>query len=252
MVPFFDNRADIIWKVLARDRFVNIGILPNDNSIKLNRAAKLGISVCSRITRLMNNPTKSQIKATIPQKKSKRREECCGSCENCTTIGLRLARVGSIGFSKGKTFPGKPGAKSLGVNSKGTVHPVYATSSKYLGKQRTIALKNTSQTSSSAKSLRNELRVPVPWRDWNTTATCPKHKNKLKEKDKATFHSPAEERVLPAASTKELEEREFVVDSEARMHMFSKRDHNTAELETLRTSRSPTTVMTANGEVQTR
>ena len=112
MVPFFDNRADIIWKVLARDRFVNIGILPNDNSIKLNRAAKLGISVCSRITRLMNNPTKSQIKATIPQKKSKRREECCGSCENCTTIGLRLARLGSIGFSKGKTFPGKPGAKS--------------------------------------------------------------------------------------------------------------------------------------------
>ena len=30
---------------------------------------------------------------------------------------------------------------------------------------------------------------------------------KLKEKDKATFYSPAEERVLLAASTKELEER---------------------------------------------
>ena len=26
MVPFFDNRADIIWKVLARDRYVNVGI----------------------------------------------------------------------------------------------------------------------------------------------------------------------------------------------------------------------------------
>ena len=35
---------------------------------------------------------------------------------------------------------------------------------------------------------------------------------KLKEEDKATFHSPAEEWVLPAASTRELEEREFVVD----------------------------------------
>ena len=36
------------------------------------------------------------------------------------------------------------------------------------------------------------------------------------------------------------------------MHMVSKRDHNSAELETMRTSRSPATVMTANGEVQTR
>ena len=52
-----------------------------------------------------------------------------------------------------------------------------------------------------------------------------------KEKDKATFYFPAEEWVLPAASTKEPEEREFVVDSEASMHMFSKRDLNSAELE---------------------
>ena len=34
--------------------------------------------------------------------------------------------------------------------------------------------------------------------------------------------------------------------------MVSKKDLNCAELETLRTSRSPTTVMTANGEVQTK
>ena len=36
------------------------------------------------------------------------------------------------------------------------------------------------------------------------------------------------------------------------MHMVSKKDLNSAELETMRTSRSPTTVMTTNGEVQTR
>ena len=36
------------------------------------------------------------------------------------------------------------------------------------------------------------------------------------------------------------------------MHVVSKRDLNSAELETMRTSRSPTTVMTANGEAQTR
>ena len=45
---------------------------------------------------------------------------------------------------------------------------------------------------------------------------------------------------------------EFVVDSGVSMHMVSKRDLDSAELETVRISRSPTTVMTANGEVQTR
>ena len=51
---------------------------------------------------------------------------------------------------------------------------------------------------------------------------------------------------------KEPEEREFVVDSGAGMHMVSRKDLNSAELETVRTARNPTTVMTANGEVQTR
>ena len=37
---------------------------------------------------------------------------------------------------------------------------------------------------------------------------------KLNEKDKATFYFPAEEWVLPAALTKEPEERKFVVIQE--------------------------------------
>ena len=50
----------------------------------------------------------------------------------------------------------------------------------------------------------------------------------------------------------EPEEREFAVDSGASMHMVSKKDLNSAELETMRISRNPTMVMTANCEVQTR
>ena len=53
---------------------------------------------------------------------------------------------------------------------------------------------------------------------------------KLKEKNRAAFFSPSESRCLPASNLK-CEEREFVVDSGA--------------------SRSPMTVITANGEVQT-
>ena len=50
----------------------------------------------------------------------------------------------------------------------------------------------------------------------------------------------------------EERKREFVVDSGDGVHMVSKKDHNSAELETMRISRNPATVMTANGEVQTR
>ena len=73
---------------------------------------------------------------------------------------------------------------------------------------------------------------------------------KLREKNRATFFSPSENRCL-LASTLKPEEREFVVDSGASMHMISKKDLNDAEMDTLTRSCSPTIVITANGEVQT-
>ena len=73
---------------------------------------------------------------------------------------------------------------------------------------------------------------------------------KLKEHERATFFSSPEHRCLPA-STLKPEEREFVVDSGASMHMISKKDLSEAEMDTLMKSCSPTIVITANGEVQT-
>ena len=73
---------------------------------------------------------------------------------------------------------------------------------------------------------------------------------KLKEHERATFFSPSENRCL-LASTLKPEEREFAVDSRASMHMISEKDLNSAELEILTKSCSPTKVITANGEVQT-
>ena len=74
---------------------------------------------------------------------------------------------------------------------------------------------------------------------------------KLKEKIKTAFFSPSENRCLPAPSTLKPEERELVVDSGASMHMISKKDLNSEEMDTLTKSRSHTIVITANGEVQT-
>ena len=57
---------------------------------------------------------------------------------------------------------------------------------------------------------------------------------------------------MPTACTIEPEDGEFAVDSGPCVHLVSKRDLNFAEVETMRISKKPTTVMTANGEVQTR
>ena len=148
----------LLERYLHQDHLVSNGILPNVNSIKQNRDVRQGITVCSRIIRFTNNQTKSRKRATILKKRGeKRRQECGGYCENCISDGWCLARLGVIGFSKRQTTPGKPDAKSLGTKSTSTIHPVYATSSKYPGKQRTIAWKNTSPKSSSAKSLGYEI-----------------------------------------------------------------------------------------------
>ena len=54
---------------------------------------------------------------------------------------------------------------------------------------------------------------------------------KLKEQERVTFFSPSENICLPASNLKP-EEREFVVDSGASMHMISKKDLSDAEIDT--------------------
>ena len=45
MGPFFDKGADVIREVLARERFVNIGISPSVNSVKAKQVARVERSV---------------------------------------------------------------------------------------------------------------------------------------------------------------------------------------------------------------
>ena len=79
-----------------------------------------------------------------------------------------------------------------------------------------------------------------------------KNIKKLKETDKATFFSPTFEWSLPAPSTTKTEEREFVVDSGASMHMVSRKDLNSAEMDTVKVSQKSDDVVTPNGDVQTK
>ena len=60
-----------------------------------------------------------------------------------------------------------------------------------------------------------------------------------KNADKTTFFSPVEAKAMRAPTSKLFEEREFVVDTGASMHMQSKKDLSSDELGTLRKSRTP-------------
>ena len=74
---------------------------------------------------------------------------------------------------------------------------------------------------------------------------------------KATFYfriqaGKTKEMIAALAPTlKTTKEREFVVDSGASIHMLSKKDLRSDEMDTSRRSRIPATVVRPNGEVQT-
>ena len=104
------------------------------------------------------------------------------------------------------------------------------------------------ERSPNAPKFEDRLQEETEWQEQGAREAAwkpAKNVLKFKEKNRAIFFSPSENRCL------EPEEREFVVDSGASMHMISKKDLSDAEMDTLTTSRSPTTVITANGEVQT-
>ena len=63
--------------------------------------------------------------------------------------------------------------------------------------------------------------------------------------------SQSRRRPFPNFEMTKPEERTFVVDSKASLRMLSRKDLNSAELDTVRVSRNPGTGITANGDVQT-
>ena len=74
--------------------------------------------------------------------------------------------------------------------------------------------------------------------------------HELEAEDKATFYSLLKIKA-PVPVSKNTEECMFVVDSGSSMHMLGGKDSSSGEMDPLRRSRTPMTVVTANGEVQT-
>ena len=109
------------------------------------------------------------------------------------------------------------------------------------------------QRSPNAPKFEDRSQEETEWQEQGAREAAwklAKNVLELKEYERAIFFSPPENRCLPASMLKP-EEREFVVDSRASMHMISKKDLSNAEMDTFTKSCSLTIVITANGEVQT-
>ena len=220
----------------------HIGVLPNVNSIKLNRV------MCARLHtgRLKVNPEETKKggdKRAVAIVRSVRQLGCVSQdAEPPESVSISRKGPKVLGSFRRVRFTQSTLRRARIRENKGPS----------LGK---IQVKAPHQRSPYAVKVEDRSQEKTERQErwargkaWNLG----RHFYKLQEKDKATFFSPTDEWILPAASTIKPVEREFVADSGASMHMVSKRDLVSAELETMRISKNPTTVMTANGEVQTR
>ena len=90
------------------------------------------------------------------------------------------------------------------------------------------------QRNTNAQKFEDRSKEETEWQEQGAREAAwklAKNVLKLKEHERATFFSLSENRCLPASSLKP-EEREFVVDSGASMHMISKKDLSKAEMDT--------------------
>ena len=116
------------------------------------------------------------------------------------------------------------------------------------------SLRNVKQVSGKTKDHRlNKHKIKIPYQRSPYALNFEDRSQEETERQQRCARSKAWNLAKKYTSSKKrTRPREFVVDSGAGMHMVSKKDLNSAELETMRISRNPTTVMTANGEAQTR
>ena len=221
LVPFFDNRPDIILRDICFDRFVNIGILPSVNFTQQKRTAKQRTIVWSSIIRLMNNQTKKPKKG-----------------HSSVVIVKIVPQLGCVSQDSELFFSRR--GNSLGKNR-------CKKSWDRFEKYGSHSLRYVKQVSGERKFRSHEETLGCARRLGTVTTTIASSKRKKK------LHVIRPRKMsTPLCVNRRVGRKEFVIDHRAGMHMVSERDLNFAELETMRISRNLTKVMTAKGERQTR
>ena len=227
----------------VRTRRAIIGTLPCVSLTGLNQDAHVAKNANSDTLRSMGSPARSQRKVV--------RKDQLHYWRSLHNWGC----VSQDSYPR-KSIPRKDG--KLGSNHTVTILQGHVAPHKNSGKNGSIARRHSKVWTSRARSVRFQI-----WRKDTRRNLAPRKMRpqsgmglgeiflQAQKYDKPTLYFPIKARAMPAPTSKTPEEREFVVDYGAPMHMMSEKDVSSDELDTLRRSRNPTTVVTANGEVQT-
>ena len=240
----FDCPARITSKERAPINSVKNGILHNACSTSPRVDADLEKSALMRIARLMNSLAKG-----LKRMVTKEQWLCWKVHDNWVAYFRIWSRRSLHRFcGRAQTY----GNQSDVLNSQNLSYVILTFETK-IHRLEWFAQVIPHQRNPNAPKFADRSQEETVWQErcaresaWRLAKSILKSKEK-----KAAFFSPSDNWCLPAPRNRKPEEREFVVDSGASMHMISKKDLNSAEMDTLTTSRSPTTVITASGEVQT-
>ena len=281
MVECLDGLARITSKELAISRFVKNGTLQNACITRPRVVVGLGRSAHSHTVRLMNSRRKG-LKRIVTKccgyveigKMARERESVSDACHDRTGQPVKRSdkKLGQNSSKRrfsdarqlGCVFQDMTPPKSILRKSTDMPKPIQRVKfTKAIARHTKIRDQNPSlgficpgephQRSPNAPKFEDRSQEETEWQELGAREAAwklAKSVFKLKEHERAAFFSSPENRCLPA-STLKPEERQFVVDSGASMHMISKKDLSNAEMDTLTKSCSPTIVITANGEVQT-
>ena len=257
VVECIDGLARITSKELAKTHFVKGGTLQNACSTRPRVVAGLGKSALMHTVRLMNSPVKGPKKnddksAVAMLKKndwhenvrepvvnhvkghdrSGRPDEKCDHELKRGPTGRRSSNARQLGCVFQDMKPPKPILRKC-TNMQRPIQHVKFT--KAIARHTEIRDQNPSpgylcpgkphQRSPNAPKFEDRSQEETEWQEQGAREAAWKLAKSvldLKERDRATFFSPSENRCLPASNLK-LEEREVVVDSGASMHMISKK-----------------------------
>ena len=194
MGPLFNNRAEIVWKVPARERLVNIGIRPSAISIKNETGCKAGDKCLFPHYKVDEQPNKKPKKCYF-QKKRNDDKNAVAIVKSVSQFGCVSQESDALVSQGRKSWNQFKGYDSLSLRSvmrvsvKRKDHRWEQFKSKIISEVLTLW-----KRTSPMKKLEDSSDVPEARRGIS--------------KKKTRLHStfPAEERVLPAASTKESEE----------------------------------------------
>ena len=273
VVERLDGLARVTSKEFATTHFVKSGALQNACSTRPRVVVGLGKSAHTHIVRLMNNRQKG-LKRMMTKGNWQEREPVTDQCHDRSgkpdksgdkKLGQNSSRRQfSDARQLGCVFQDMTPPKSILRKSTDMPKPIQSVKfTKAIARHTKIRDQNPSlgyicpgephERSPNAPKFEDRSQEETEWQEQGAREAAwklAKSVLKLKVHERAAFFSPSESRCLPA-STLKPEEREFVVDSGASMHMISKKDLSDAEMDTLTKSCSPTIVITANGEVQT-